>query len=275
MYLFSNAIVLALGAQIISSWSLSTTWVRVQSDSTPIVEIRLPARAVQVFYLLKGAVDVFVERVKHHTVGGKRTVTMDGSAGSLRRPLKGGGSSSAATDSPMLPSRRLYSRRQAVFTFDDGAEYKGEWLDAMFDGKGTLQTALATFEGHFKLGVRQGFGTLRMKSAAEAAEAANALSAALAQGSASAGAAFGSGAANVHGETSSGRIKSVYIDTLKHSAASGSSGATYAGNWKADQKDGRGELRYAASHPLCERYVGEWKRDKRTGRGVLSYKAGR
>ncbi|XP_030623967.1 MORN repeat-containing protein 3 [Chanos chanos] len=126
--------------------------------------------------------------------------------------------------------------RHTVY-FANGDKYTGEWLDNKRHGKGTQvwKKAGAIYDGGWKNGMRDGFGTLSKLQA------------------------------------STNQYTRVYLGSWKNDKKDGfgtyfySESAFYEGEWLEDKRSGWGRMYFENG----DIYEGEWLKDKHHGRGML------
>ena len=143
-------------------------------------------------------------------------------------------------------------------TFEDGANYVGEWKNNKFDGQGAF-TMLDGFKyvGEFKDDGYNGHGTVTDKD-----------------GSIFIGEWKDSHPVKGKLVYANGDIYVGELDKKGNATGEGThayaNGDRYVGEWKEDKKNGRGTIIFASGSS----YVGDWKNDKRTGQGVYKSSSG-
>ncbi|XP_069475687.1 MORN repeat-containing protein 3 [Ambystoma mexicanum] len=126
--------------------------------------------------------------------------------------------------------------RHAVYAVN-GDHYTGEWLDNLKHGKGTQtwKSSKAIYDGDWKKGKRNGFGTYSLP------------------------------------DPVTGEYMKVYSGWWKNDKRQGygthfySNKEYYEGDWKADQRSGWGRMYFGNG----DIYEGEWLEDKHSGQGML------
>ena len=143
-----------------------------------------------------------------------------------------------------------------TLTYEDGAVYKGEWVNDMPRGHGVMTFASGNvYDGGWVDNEMSGRGVMTFPSGR------------VYDGE------WSNSACNGHGKmTYADESESVYegnwLDNLKHGEGKMTyNGRVYKGNWRNDERNGEGELTY----PDGQKYKGEWLNDKMNGQGKMTY----
>jgi len=168
------------------------------------------------------------------------------------------------------------------YTWPDGAQYVGEYVDGKKHGRGTMFFASGEkYVGEFRAGKRHGQGTFTwpdgMKYVGQSSD--DKLNG---QGTLTlpSGEKYAGGWKDnqYHGQgTYTFADGGTYIGGWQDSQYHGqgtltlADGRKYVGEWKARRRHGQGTMTYADG----ARYVGEWRDDKKHGHGMMIYADGR
>ena len=142
--------------------------------------------------------------------------------------------------------------------YADGAEYEGNFLNGLRQGKGTLVLTDGKFEGQFDKNLIDGQGTFYFNDGAKYV------------GEFKHNAIEGKGTKYLK---NGDRYEGQFIQGNREGKGTYyfAEGGEYTGDWKNDIREGQGTMTWNTGN----KYAGAWKNDKRNGKGTYTWKDGR